>query len=87
MMDRKPDASEPGRVRTFRDQTHGGQIAWLSDTGCHPGGYTMYLVTFDEPPFDRWLDRSIGPIACPTCRKALRIQTVFGNSTRGGTSR
>lgn len=84
MMDRHPDASDPGRVRTFRDRVHAGQIAWLSDTGCHPGGYTLHMVAFDEPPFDRWLDQPIGPIVCPTCRRALSIQSAQGNATRGG---
>lgn len=52
--------------------------------GCHLGGYTMHLVAFDELPFERWLDRPVGPIVCPTCGKALSIQSAHGNSTRGG---
>jgi hypothetical protein len=84
MMDRNPETDEPGRIRTFRDHVHAGNIAWLSDTGCHPGGFTLQMVAFDEPPFDRWLDRPVGPIVCPTCRKALSVQTTHGNSTRGG---
>lgn len=83
MMRRHPGAQEPDRCRTYRDLVHAGEIAWLSDTGCD-GGYHIPMVAFDEPPWDRFLDKPIGAIVCPTCRKAMSMRHTCGGHGLGG---
>jgi hypothetical protein len=74
MMRRNLGADRPDRTKTYRDYVHAGQIAWLIDTGCG-GGYSIPMIAFDEPPWDRLLDEPIGAIVCPTCRKAMKIES------------
>ena len=83
MMRRNPTAARPDRLQTFRDHVHDGQIAWLSDTGC-AGGYSIRMVALDEPPWDRWLDKPIGAIVCPVCRKPMSLTHACGGHGRGG---
>jgi hypothetical protein len=83
MMHRHPRVQAPDRAQTYRDLVHGGEIAWLSDTGC-PGGYHIPMVAFDEPPWDRFLDRPLNKIACPTCRKVMSMRYTCGGHGPGG---
>lgn len=84
MMRRHPGAIEAnGHPRTFREHVHAGNIAWLSDTGCR-AGYSIRMIAFDEPPWDRWLDKPIGAIVCPACRKAMKLSHTCGGHGRGG---
>lgn len=77
MMRRHPGAQEPDRARTYPDLVHGGEIAWLSDTGCH-GGYHIPMVAFDEAPWDRFIDKPLGAAVCPACRKAMKLSHTCG---------
>lgn len=83
MMRRNLGADRPDRTKTYRDYVHAGQIAWLIDTSCG-GGYSIPMIAFDEPPWDRLLDEPIGAIVCPTCRKAMKMSHTSGGNGRGG---
>lgn|GEM_PF-2265766 len=84
MMRRHIGATAPlGRLKTFRDYVHAGEIAWLADTGCQ-AGYSIKMVAFDEPPWDRLLDKPIGAIVCPACRKAMKLTHTCGGHGPGG---
>ena len=84
MMRRNPGAAPPPHPpRTFRDHVHDGQIGWLHDTGC-PAGYSVDMVAFDEPPWDRFLDRPLGAIVCPACRQPMKLSHTCGGHGPGG---
>lgn len=83
MMRRNPGAEPLPRMRTYRDLVHAGEIAWLFDTGCG-GGYSIPMIAFDEPPWDRLLDEPLGAIVCPACRKAMKMSHTSGGNGPGG---
>ena len=84
MCRRNPGAVEPARCRTYRDLVQAGHIASLVHDCRHPEAYSFAMVAFDEPPWDRFIDRPLHSIACPICRKALSMRYTCGGHGEGG---
>jgi hypothetical protein len=58
------------------------EVAHLYDQGCVPS-YTIGMVEFDEPPWNRFLDKPWGQFICPGCRKPLMMHAAYGPGTPG----
>ena len=61
---------------TKPDIVRRGDVAYLYDQGCVPC-YTIDAVEFDEPPWDRYLDRPVEHFVCPGCRKGLILHLHY----------
>jgi hypothetical protein len=69
---RQPSCSPLAVRSTVRTIVQRGEVAHLYDQGC-PLPYTISAIEFDEPPWDRFLDRPVDRFVCPACRKGLMI--------------
>ena len=63
-----PIDARPG---TFASIVKRCEVAFLYDRGCVPS-YTVAMIEFDEPPWDRFLDVPWGRFICPELRPAAR---------------
>jgi hypothetical protein len=43
------------------------------DRGCEPA-YTVHMIEFDEPPWDRLIDKPWGRFICPGCGQTLDMR-------------
>ena len=58
------------------------EVAFLYDLGCVPS-YTIDMIEFDEPPWDRFLDKPWGRFICPGCGQTLDMHVSHGSGTPG----
>jgi hypothetical protein len=58
------------------------EVAFLYDRGCVPT-YTVAMIEFDEPPWDRFLDKPWGQFICPGCGQTLGMYVGHGPGTPG----
>jgi hypothetical protein len=47
------------------------EVAFLYDRGCVPS-YTVAMIEFDEPPWDRFPRQAMGPVHLPRLRPDAR---------------
>src|SRR3981081_3141065 len=57
-------------------------VAFLYDRGCVPS-YTVAMIEFDEPPWDRFIDKPWGRFICPGCGQTLDMHVSHGPGTPG----
>ena len=57
-------------TRTFASIVKRSEVAFLYDRGCVPP-YTVAMIEFDEPPWNRFLDKPWGRFICPGCGQPL----------------
>ena len=69
--------SPPAARSTFRTIVQRSEVAHLYDQGC-PLPCTIAAIEFDEPPWDRFLDRPVDRFVCPACRKGLIMHLHYG---------
>ena len=74
-----PIAAKPGTFATIVKRC---EVAFLYDRGCVPS-YTVDMIEFDEPPWDRFLDKPWGQFICPGCGQTLDMHVSHGPGTRG----
>ena len=53
------------------------EVAFLYDRGCVPS-YTVAMIEFDEPPWNRFLDKPWGRFICPGCGQTLDMHVGYG---------
>jgi hypothetical protein len=74
-----PIDAKPG---TFASIVKRCEVAFLYDRGCVPS-YTVAMIEFDEPPWDRFLDKPWGQFICPACGQTLDMYVSHGPGTPG----
>ena len=74
-----PIDAKPG---TFASIVTRCEVAFLYDRGCAPA-YTVAMIEFDEPPWDRFLDKPWGLFICPGCGQTLGMHVSHGPGTAG----
>jgi|HubBroStandDraft_6_1064221.scaffolds.fasta_scaffold14766_3 hypothetical protein len=74
-----PIDAKPG---TFASIVKRCEVAFLYDRGCVPS-YTVAMIEFDEPPWDRFLDKPWGRFICPGCGQTLDMHVSNGPGTPG----
>jgi hypothetical protein len=79
---RQAAAAIDARVGTFASIVTRCEVAFLHDRGCVPS-YTVAMIEFDEPPWDRFLDKPWGRFICPGCGEALDMHVSHGPGTPG----
>src|SRR6266567_1529710 len=67
---------------TFASIVKRCEVAFLYDRGCVPS-YTVAMIEFDEPPWDRFLDKPWGRFICPGCGQTLDMHVSHGPGTPG----
>ena len=67
---------------TFASIVKPCEVAFLYDRGCVPS-YTVAMIEFDEPPWDRFLDKPWGRFICPGCGQLLDMHVSHGPGTPG----
>jgi len=73
---------QPMQWATLRGMDESRATAFLYDRGCVPP-YTIAMIEFDEPPWDRFLDKPWGRFICPGCGQTLDIHVSHGPGTPG----
>lgn len=79
---RQAAAPIDARPGTFAAIVKRCEVAFLYDRGCVPP-YTVAMIEFDEPPWDRFLDKPWGLFICPGCGQALDMHVSYGPGTPG----
>jgi len=74
-----PIDAKPG---TFASIVKRCELAFLYDRGCVPS-YTIGMIEFDEPPWNRFLDKPWGRFICPGCGQTLDMHVSHGPGTPG----
>jgi hypothetical protein len=74
-----PIDAKPG---TFASIVKRCEVAFLYDRGCVPS-YTVDMIEFDEPPWNRFLDKPWGRFICPGCGQPLEMHVSYGPGTPG----
>jgi hypothetical protein len=74
-----PIDAKPG---TFASIVKRCEVAFLYDRACVPS-YTVAMIEFDEPPWDRFLDKPWGRFICPGCGQTLDMHVSHGPGTLG----
>jgi hypothetical protein len=74
-----PIDAKPG---TFASIVKRCEVAFLYDRGCVPS-YTVDMIEFDEPPWNRFLDKPWGRFICPGCGQTLDMHVSHGPGTPG----
>ena len=74
-----PTDAKPG---TFASIVKRCEVAFLYDRGCVPS-YTVAMIEFDEPPWDRFLDKPWGRFICPGCGQPLDMHVSHGPDKPG----
>ena len=74
-----PIDAKPG---TFASIVKRCKVAFLCDRDCVPS-YTVAMIEFDEPPWDRFLDKPWGRFICPGCGQTLDMHVSHGPGTPG----
>ena len=74
-----PIDAKPG---TFASIVKRCEVAFLYDRDCVPS-YTIDMIEFDEPPWDRFLDKPWGRFICPGCGQTLDMHVSHGPGTPG----
>jgi hypothetical protein len=74
-----PIDAKPG---TFASIVERCEVAFLYDRGCVPS-YTIDMIEFDEPPWDRFLNKPWGRFVCPGCGQPLDMHVSHGPGTPG----
>jgi hypothetical protein len=69
-----PIDAKPG---TFASIVKRCEVAFLYDRCCVPS-YTIDMIEFDEPPWDRFLDKLWGRFICPGCGQTLDMHVGYG---------
>jgi hypothetical protein len=67
---------------TFASIVKRSEVAFLYDRGCVPP-YTVAMIEFDEPPWDRFLDKPWGRFICPGCGQTHDMHVSHGPGTPG----
>jgi len=70
------------KLGTFASIVKRCEVAFLYDRGCVPS-YTIDMIEFDEPPWDRFLDKPWGRFICPGCGQTLDMHVSHGPGTPG----
>jgi hypothetical protein len=76
---RQPSCSPPAVRSTFRTIVQRGEVAHLYDQGC-PLSHTISAIEFDEPPWDRLLDR---PVHVSRLPQGLIMDLHYGPGVAG----
>ena len=78
-----------GMAPAFRDRRIMGArfrcttiLPFLYDRGCVPS-YTVAMIEFDGPPWDRFLDKLWGRFICPGCGQTLDMHVSHGPGAPG----
>ena len=72
-----PIEAKPG---TFASIVKRYEVAFLYDRGCLPS-YTVAMIEFNEPPWDRFLNKPWGRFICPGCGQTLDMHVGYGPGT------
>jgi hypothetical protein len=79
---RQEAAPIDAKLGTFASIVKRCEVAFLYDRGCVPP-YTVDMIEFDEPPWDRFLDKPWGQFICPGCGQPLEMHVSYGPGTPG----
>ena len=74
-----PIDAKPG---TFASIVKRCEVAFLYDRGCVPS-YTVAMIEFDEPPWDRFLYKPWGRFICPGRGQTLDMHVSHGPGPPG----